>query len=413
MTEKFDLIVRNGYVQSKNSTVDIGVIGDRIATIDAEIPETGGIELNAADNLISPGFVDCHKHLDKAFAASGERLPRYNNESFEIDPIVDIGAEYFEATPKEDLVERATRAAKLAACHGTSHIRSHVTVDTTAGTKTAEAVIEAREEVSDIVDIEIVPYSEQAYLDEGETERIIRDCMSMGADLVGGMDPLSVENNIDDVLELWFEIATDFDAGIDCHIHEHGTLGDYTINRLAEFTTNYEYGGQVTVSHGLAIADVPTERREATLQHAEEAGVNLVTCYTSTRPTMPVKRIIESDVTLGHGTDNDRDFVYPHGNADVLQGLLVESMLLKNDPTDGIGYRYFNTNDGLDELWHMATYASADILDLEDYGLEEGNMADFVVFDAPSRQWAITTQATRKYVIKRGQLVAENETLIE
>lgn len=413
MAEKFDLIVRDGYIQSKDSIVDIGVIDDRIATIDSEISETGEVELNAVDNLVSPGFVDCHKHLDKAFAASGERFPKYNKESFEIEPVVNTGAEYFEATPKEDLVERATRAAKLAACHGTSHIRSHVTVDTTAGTKTAEAVIEAREEVSDIIDIEIVPYSEQAYLDEGETERILRDCMESGADIVGGMDPLYLENNIDDVLELWFEIATDFDAGIDCHIHEHGTLGNYTINRVAEFTTDYGYGGKVTVSHGLAIADVTNEQQEATLQHLEEAGVGLVTCYNSTPSTMPVKRIIDSDVRFGHGTDNDRDFVYPHGNADTLQGLLVESLMLKNDPTNYIGYRYFNTNDGLDDLWQMATYGSANILGLDDYGLEEGCMADFVVFDAPSRQWAITTQATRKYVVKRGQLIAENETIIE
>jgi len=260
--------------------------------------------------------------------------------------------------------------------------------------------------------IEVEGY-EMAYLDEGETERILRDCMNMGADLVGGMDPLYLENNIDDVLELWFEIATDFDTGIDCHIHEHGTLGDYTINRVAEFTTDYEYGGKVTVSHGLAIADVTNEQREATVQHLEEAGVGLVTCYNSTPSTMPVKRIIDSDVRFGHGTDNDRDFVYPHGNADTLQGLLVESLMLKNDPTNYIGYRYFNTNDGLDDLWQMATYGSANILGLDDYGLEEGCMADFVVFDAPSRQWAITTQATRKYVVKRGQLIAENETIIE
>lgn len=412
MSQQYDLVVRNGFAHSRERTVDIGIVDETITDVADDLDGGGATEIDADGSLVSPSFVDCHMHLDKAFAAWGERFPKYNDKPFEYERITNLGAEYFEETPKEEIEDNAVRNARLAASNGTSHIRTHVTVDTSSGTKTAEAVIGARERVSDLVDIEIVPYSEFGYLNDDGVEEYVRESLELGADLVGGMDPLTVDDDIDDVLDIWFDIATEYGVGIDCHIHEQGSLGRYTLNRLAEKTLEHDYAGEVTVSHGYAIAGASREERDALISTFEEAGIDLVTCYTSTRPSMPVKRLMDSEIALGHGTDNDRDFVFPHGNADVLEGLLVESMKLPEDPSEGIGYRYFDSNRGLDQLWEMATTESAAVLGLEDYGIREGATANLVVFDAPSRQWAITTQATKTHVVKNGTVVAEDGELV-
>lgn len=412
MDQQFDLLVRNGFVHSKNEVVDVGVDDGRITEVAEAIPGGASTEIDAEGNLLSAGFADLHMHMDKAFAAWGDRFPRYNAGHCEPDRFRELGVEYFSSTPKSEIKRNAIKDAELAASNGTSHIRTHVLVDADWGTKTTEAVIEAREEVSDLVDIEIVPYSERGLITADEVEGYVRESMELGADLVGGMDPLSTDNNVDEVIDTWFDIATDHDAGIDCHIHEHGSLGLYTLDRLAEKTLEHGYSGRVTASHAYALA-TESEQRDTVLGKLERAGVNLVTCHTSVLPGMPVKRILDSDIDLGHGTDNDQDFVFPHGNADVLEALLVDSIKLPDDPSrKDIGYRNFDTNDELDLLWEMATENGAAIMDIDTYGVVEGAPADLVVFDAPSRQWAIATETERTCVIKNGTVIAEHGSIV-
>lgn len=412
MATQFELLVRNGFVHSQNDVVDVGVNDGRITEVAETIPASASTEIDADGNLVSAGFVDLHMHMDKAFAAWGDRFPKYNAGHCEPDRFRKLGVDYFTSTPKSEIKQNVIKDAKLAARNGTSRIRTHVLVDADWGTKTTEAVVEAREAVSELVDIEIVPYSERGLITADEIEGYIRESMELGADLVGGMDPLSTDNNIDDVVETWFDIATDHDAGIDCHIHEHGSLGLYTLDRLAEKTLEHDYGGRVTASHAYALA-TESDQRDAVLEKLERAGVNLVTCHTSILPGMPVKRILDSDIELGHGTDNDQDFVFPHGNADVLEALLVNSIKLPDDPSrKDIGYRNFDTNDELDRLWEMATENGAAVMNLDTYGIVEGAPADLVVFDAPSRQWAIATETDRTCVIKDGTVIAERGTIV-
>jgi predicted amidohydrolase YtcJ len=129
---------------------------------------------------------------------------------------------------------------------------------------------------------------------------------------------------------------------------------------------------------------------------------------------MPVRTMLSmKDVILGHGTDNDRDFVFAQGNADSVEALLVEMDKLHGDRAFTEEYRWFESNEGMAALWDMITYQGARVLGIEDeYGIEEGNPANLVVFDEPSPQWTITTGGTREYVIKDGTVVAEDGSIL-
>ena len=63
----YDLVIRNGTVVDGTGLpkyrADVGVSGDRIAAI-GRIREKGKEEIDATGQVVSPGFIDGHTHMD-------------------------------------------------------------------------------------------------------------------------------------------------------------------------------------------------------------------------------------------------------------------------------------------------------------------------------------------------------------
>ncbi len=415
----YDLLVEDAYTVEHDDVVDIAIEDGVIREI---APEIDGAErvIDAEGNFVSPGLIDCHMHIDKSFAAAGERVPKGNDETFLFDRIARQEREYFDQASIEEIRENATRDVQMAVAAGSTYLRSHVTVDAEIrGTDNMEAAVGARERTADIADLQLVPAGRDELTSEGlET---LHEAIEMGADapirdpvLLGGSDPASGNNDIERSFETWFEVAEEHDVDIDLHIQDGGTLGIYTLERLMAHMRRVGYQDRVTASHSFALAHIPDWRVEEVLSEAAELGLKFVTCYQSTRSEMPVKTMLTmKDVILGHGTDNDRDFVFAQGNADSVEALFVEMNKLHGDRTFVEDYRWFESNEGMAALWDMITYQGARVLGIEDeYGIEEGNPANLVVFDEPSPQWTIISGGTREYVLKDGAVVAEDGELL-
>ena len=65
---QFDIIIKNGIVIDgtgiEGYKADLGIIGDKIIAIDKDLGRSAEIIIDAANRIVSPGFIDIHTHTD-------------------------------------------------------------------------------------------------------------------------------------------------------------------------------------------------------------------------------------------------------------------------------------------------------------------------------------------------------------
>jgi cytosine/adenosine deaminase-related metal-dependent hydrolase len=400
--EAFSLIIRNAYLNVFNGIFDIGISGEKIIKISNKILEKGELEIDANQNFVSPGFIDSHTHMDKCLTSEGERLPKYNESSYVRDNSIVAGLEYYKNATIEEIKSQVVRHAYMQVVNGTLYTRTHVDVDKVARTKAIKGVISAREELKDLIDIQIVAFAQSGFLPDPDSEPLVRESIDLGADLVGSLDPATCEYNIEKSLDITFKIAQDYNVDIDDHIMDPGTLGIYSLKRLAQKALESNYKGRVTTSHSFSLGDAPENWIDEAIPVFQQSGLKFVTCYSSSPHTFPTKKLLKAQIPLGCGSDNIRDFWIAFGNGDMVQGALIETQ--RWDLT---------TNSDMSLIWNMITLEGAKVLGIErDYGIQEGKKADLVILDALSPQWAIIKQAKKLYVIKNGKIIVKDGVIL-
>src|SRR5947209_10762780 len=105
---KMDLIIRHAHPRKRQGTWDIGVNGDRIATITEHLNETANVEVDAGGNLVTPTYVNGHIHLDKCHL----REKMQPNKNYSFAECLELTWEHKARYTIEDVVERASRAVQ-------------------------------------------------------------------------------------------------------------------------------------------------------------------------------------------------------------------------------------------------------------------------------------------------------------
>jgi N-acyl-D-amino-acid deacylase len=80
MREPFDVLLRNATIIDGTGAArfdgDIGIRGDRIVSIGSLAAATGIAEINAANLIAAPGFIDSHAHDDRLMLSSPDMAPK-------------------------------------------------------------------------------------------------------------------------------------------------------------------------------------------------------------------------------------------------------------------------------------------------------------------------------------------------
>jgi cytosine deaminase len=380
-----DIAVANGHIAS------VSPVGTQILA-GAPVCDLGGA-------LVVPGFVEGHIHLDTSFYGDAWKPYKPYTNGFNVHERVAFQAQNFaEAAPVEI---RARNQLDLCIGHGSTHMRSHVTVDDTIGLRSLEKILAVREAYRDFVDIQLVAFPQSGILQSPGMPELLDEAVAMGADLIGGLDPASFDRDVEKHLDVVFGIAGKRGVGVDIHLHDNGTLGIFEIEQIAARSRALGMGGLVAISHAYALGDVPAEIVKRTADVLAESGVAIMTNAPGRRPFPPVALLREAGVTVFGGSDNIRDSWWPYGDGDML------------GRANMIGYRSgFNTDDELRIAFDVVTEAGAKALRLEGYGLKVGDKADFVTLNAQHLPEAVVAIPRGRSVYKNGKLVARDGKLV-
>ncbi|MDR3098519.1 MAG: amidohydrolase family protein [Paraburkholderia sp.] len=384
----FDRVFVNA-VGADGQSLNLAVRDGRFASLGTARPETGGAEVvDLQGHLVLPGFVDGHIHLDKSFLGDGWRPHRPVATLRE--RLADEKAALASAAP---IAQRADALLRQVASFGTMAMRSHVDVDATTGLTHLHAVMEAREKWRGLMDIELVAFPQAGVVSCPGTAEVLDAAAQDGADVVGGIDPTTLDGDADGQLDIVFGIAQKRGVKIDIHLHEPGAQGIEQLHRIAARTRAVGLEGRVSVSHAYALGDVSADEVARIADALAAAGVSIMTNAPGDRAFPPILPLRAAGVRVFSGNDNIQDAWWPYGNGDMLQ----RAMLL--------GYRSgFYTDEELLVALDMATEAGAAVIGKRDYGLKVGNEASFVVVKAPNAAAAVAAAPAGRVVVRRGQL---------
>ena len=374
--------------------IDDGRIAEISAPGAATVPGVERIELGGA--LLVPGFVDGHIHLDKTLLGLSFQPHRPGNT------VAERTAREKELRRELNypVAERAKQLIRRVVVNGTTAVRSHVDIDSEIGLAGLGALLAVREAVRDLLDIQIVAFPQSGIVADPGTADLLDRAIRDGADLVGGLDPAGIDNDIDGHLGVIFGIAERHGVGLDIHLHDPGPLGCFELCQIAARTAALGLAGRVAVSHAFALGEVDDGEFGRTAEALARAGIAIMTNGPGPVPMPPVKRLIAAGVTVFAGSDNIRDAWSPYGNGDMLERAML------------IGYRQgFLADADLELAFDLASNAAARVLSLADHGIRIGAAADLVAIPAASVAEAVTAHPPRTLVMKGGRVVARDGAL--
>lgn len=372
---------------------DVLIRSGRIAEIghglqSGEVEELGG-------KLVIPGLVDGHAHIDKtmwggpwASHASAPGLMGKIRGGQERRPEFGIpSADYISA-----LLENMITL-------GTTHVRTHVDVDTVMGLDAVDAVREAFALHEGRVTGQLVAFPQAGLLIAPGTDKLLEEALRQGVDLIGGLDPAGLENDAVKHLDIVFGLAEKYGVGVDIHLHDRGSLGEWQYRLIIERTRALGLRGKVTVSHGFALSDAAPAVRAELLEGLAEAGIAIASIAPPGR-AMPLKELAAAGVAMTLGNDGVRDLWSPYGT-----GCMLDRALLQAQQTGPL-------DEDIELALHAATYGGARVTGLADYGLAVGDVADLVVVDARNAAEAVCVRPVRSLVLKAGRVVAREGSLV-
>ena len=71
--------------------------------------------------------------------------------------------------------------------NGVTHVQAFADTDTAAGLEAVKALIRLRDELVDVVRVDVVAFPQDGLLRDPGAEQLVRHAMDLGADVVGGI----------------------------------------------------------------------------------------------------------------------------------------------------------------------------------------------------------------------------------
>ncbi|MGB9097704.1 amidohydrolase family protein [Erwinia sp.] len=357
------------------------------------VPTTAHEVIDGSGFQLFPGLVEGHAHIDKSVWG---REWYHNDVPRDLTAIIANEREY-RRTQKPDIQLQSERITRECIKHGTSFIRTHIDIDNECGLDNFAGVLATKEKLRGQVDIETVAFPQSGILRSPGTEAYLEKALQMGADQIGGLDPCSYEKDPVTHLDILFRLATQYGKGVDIHLHELGELGAFSTELIINRTREYGLAGKVTISHAFCLGMVDADAQKRFADQLAELDIAIATTAPTNVAVPPFDLLRAAGVRICAGNDGVRDTWNPYGNGDMLQ----RAMLM------GLRYRWRKDSEIL-KAARTVTEGGAQVMRLENYGLNVGCRADMVLVPARSMAEAVVSTPTGRTVIKNGVVIARD-----
>ena len=403
------MLVKNVHIHNREGLWQILIEEGKISRIFSqnEVFNYFGEILDGEEGIIYPPFVEPHIHLD-ATQTAGQ--PNWNQSGTLFEGI-ERWAERKSLLSHEDVKSRAWKTLKWQIANGVQYVRTHV--DVSDSTLTAlKAMLEVKKEIAPWVDLQIVAFPQEGILSYPNGEKLLDQAMEMGADVVGGIPHFEFTREYGvESMHIAFDIARKYNKQIDIHCDEIDDEQSRFVETVAALALKYDMGEKVTASHTTAMHSYNNAYASRLFRLLKMSKIHFVAnplvnihlqgrfdTYPKRRGVTRVKEMLKNNINVCFGHDDVFDPWYPLGTANMLQvlhmGLHVCQLM-----------GYGQINDGL----KLVTENSAKALGLTDYGIKEGNSANFIVLSAENGFDAVRRQVPTRYSIRHGKVISETQ----
>jgi cytosine deaminase len=386
------------------SRVDVRLEDGRIAELAPAGSLDGPDPLELTGYVLLPAPAEPHAHLDKALTAE-----RVQVQAGDLDSAIEAWHEHRRTLDVEDIARRAEAAARICLARGATAVRTHVDVGEGIELRAAQALIEVRERLRPLVDIQVVALSYPLAGAAGaENRELVRGALELGVDVVGGAPHIDA----DPVghIEVCLELAAEFGRPVDLHMDEHMRASDVDLVALARAVAR-GFPQPVTASHCVSLGLQPPDVQEQVASDVASAGISVVSCpgtnlhlqardvRTATpRGITALRALLEAGVTVGGGGDNVQDFFHPLGCGDPLQ---TAALLVIGGQLD------------IPTAYRLVSQGARAAMGLPAADLAPGVDGELVAVAGASLQEVLATTTEDRLVFRRGRLVERTRVVRE
>lgn len=387
-----DLLLR-GVRPLGGPLVDLSIRSGKIAAIGPDLPADGLRVEDGHGAIAVPGLVEAHTHLDKTVMGMGWYA---NAVGTDLKAMVD-NERSARRTLGLDVGRQAMRHALALIGNGTTHVRTHVDIDTENGLDGLEALLALRDALRGQLDIQIVAFPQSGLMIRPGTADLLDRALAMGADLIGGLDPCGMDRDPKGHLDTVFDLAQRHGKGVDIHLHEAGELGAFSLDLILERTAALGMRGSVAVSHAFCLGMPDWPRTEALLDRLADQDIAIMTTGAPSREVPSVKRLTERGIRMGAGCDGVLDTWNPWNRPDMLDRARIVAQ--KNN---------MRSDADVALVLDLCTTRGAAAIGQAGHELRVGAQADLALLGGETLAAAVVHGGPVLMTMKRGRVTGRN-----
>lgn len=348
--------------------------------------------IDAKGFLMLPAFKDMHIHLDKTFY--GDKWQAVRKRKGGVKGMIALEEQIMPEILKNSTY-KAEKMIELLQSKGSAFARSHVNIEPTSKLDSLKNLQKALDNKKQSFGAEIVAFPQHGVYYKNSVP-YLKEAAQMNIDFIGGVDPFSIDGEIEKTIDFTVLLALDHQKGIDIHLHETGESGLKTVEYLIDkVNENPSLKGKTFLSHCFVLGKLDKTKQEEIAEKLANAQVGIVSTIPFGNLVMPLPTLQKHNVMVYTGNDSIVDHWNTYGTGSVLEKANLYAQL------------YGQSTEFL--LSRSLKIATANLLPLDDKGIQQwprkGDEADFVLLNASCSAEAVSRISNVESLVYKGNVV--------